>query len=273
MAARNNRKRKRRRNKGRFGFLFKFLCFLTLLTALTVGATVFFRVEVITVSGSSRYTEEEIIAATGIQMGDNLYQLNKNRLSKQVLQQLPYTKTVTIRRNLPNAITIVVTEWEAVAQVLPGTQTPTVEEGETPVEIATEPWLISVGGKLLEPAPAGSSVMTISGLTPLLPQAGDKLSVVDSEATQLSALMDLLEELETLEQLDRVSSIEMGTTQIKLRYLNRFDVKMPLNGDFHYHLRVLDESVKKINAEHGEQSTGTLDLTQKDIPLIYSASG
>jgi cell division protein FtsQ len=271
MAPRKNRKR--RRKKSRFGFLFKLLCFVTLVAALTVGATVFFRVEVIAVSGNNRYTQEEIVEASGIQMGDNLYQLNKNKLSHQILQQLPYTKTVVIRRSLPNTITILVTEWDAVAQVLPGTQVPETEEGETPAQIATEPWLISVGGKLLEPASSDSTAMTISGVTPLLPQAGGKLALVDGEETQLSALLDLLSELETLEQLDRVSSIELGDTQIKLRYLNRFDVKLPINGDFHYQLRVLEESVKKINAEHGEQATGTLDLTQKDIPLIYSASG
>ena len=45
--------------------------------ALTGGATVFFRVERVVVEGNQRYTQEEIIAAAGIQEGDNLYALNK----------------------------------------------------------------------------------------------------------------------------------------------------------------------------------------------------
>ena len=42
-AMRHNRTR--RRGRSRFGFLLKVLCVLTVLVALTVGATVFFRVE------------------------------------------------------------------------------------------------------------------------------------------------------------------------------------------------------------------------------------
>ena len=68
----SHRSRTRRRNRGRFGPLFKLLCVIAVIVALTVGATVFFRVEQVTVTGNQRYTEEEIIAASGIQLGSNL---------------------------------------------------------------------------------------------------------------------------------------------------------------------------------------------------------
>jgi cell division protein FtsQ len=234
--------------------------------ALTVGATVFFRVEIVSVTGNSRYTQEEILAATGIQMGDNLYQLNKNQLSQQVLQSLPYTRSVSIRRSLPNAILITVTEWDAVAQIVPA-QSDEIPEGET---AAQEPWLISVGGKLLEQAPADSTAMTVTGLTPLSPEAGTKLTVPEEQQTKLSALLSLLEEMESQEILSGVSEIQLGDTQIKLRYLDRFDVKLPINGDFHYQLRVLQKGVEEINKRHGEQAEGTMDLTQKDYELAFS---
>ena len=67
----SHRSRTRRKNRGRFGPLFKLLCVVAVVVALTVGATVFFRVEQVTVSGNRRYTEEEIIAASGIELGDN----------------------------------------------------------------------------------------------------------------------------------------------------------------------------------------------------------
>ena len=82
----------------------------------------------------------------------------------------------------------------------------------------------------------------------------------------------LLSALEHLEHIDRVSSMELGLTQIHLRYLDRFDVKLPLNGDFPYQLRVLEEGVKETTRRHGEQSTGSMDLTQKDYELVYSGS-
>lgn len=46
-------KRKRKRGKGRLGPLFKLLCAGAVAVALTMGATVFFQVETVAVTGNS----------------------------------------------------------------------------------------------------------------------------------------------------------------------------------------------------------------------------
>lgn len=101
------------------GPLFKLLCALAVVIALTIGATVFFQVETIAVTGNSRYTQQEVIDASGIQIGDNLYRMNKYQIGNQVLGQLPYVEKILIRRSLPSTIVITVSEWDAVAQILP----------------------------------------------------------------------------------------------------------------------------------------------------------
>ena len=108
MSRRSSRSRTRRRNRGRFGPLFKLLCVLAVIVALTGGATVFFRVETVMVTGSQRYTQEEIIAASGIQVGDNLYALNKVRIDRNIRTQLPYVGELSINRALPSTIVITV---------------------------------------------------------------------------------------------------------------------------------------------------------------------
>ena len=110
-------KRKRKRGKGRLGPLFKLLCAGAVAVALTMGATVFFQVETVAVTGNSRYSQEEIIQATGIQTGDNLFRMNKFQIAHQVLQDLPYVEEITIRRSLPSTIVITVKEWDAVARI------------------------------------------------------------------------------------------------------------------------------------------------------------
>ena len=87
-SARHNRRR--RRGRGRFGPLFKLLCAAAVVLALTVGATVFFRVETVVVTGNSRYTQEEIVAVSGIEIEDNLYAMNKFQIQQQIREQLPY---------------------------------------------------------------------------------------------------------------------------------------------------------------------------------------
>ena len=117
MSRRSSRSRTHRRNRGRFGPLFKLLCVLGVVVALTGGATVFFRVETVEVTGNQRYTQEEIVEASGIQTGDNLYALNKVRIDRRIRTRLPYVGELSINRSLPSTIRIAVTEWEAVAQV------------------------------------------------------------------------------------------------------------------------------------------------------------
>ncbi len=303
-------KRKRRRRKGRFGLLFKALCFVALAGALVFGATVFFQVETVAVTGNARYKQEEIVAAAGIQTGDNLYRLNKNEIYRQVLQKLPYIESISIRRSLPSTIVIDVTEWDAVAQILPGAagsasaartaaqedaaaQTggdtsadPGASSGdssgdkskEKPADSsekaeekpATEAWLISVGGKLLEKAPADSTAIRVSGLTALSPQAGTLMSVPEEEQYRLDALLKLLAALEELDMAQNVSSIEVDSTQVQLRYLDRFDVKLLMKDDFRYNLRVLEKGVEETDRRHGDQASGTMDLTQEDYELVYS---
>ena len=161
-------KRGRRRNRGRFSLLFKLLAGAALVAALTFGATVFFQVEHILIAGNSRYTAQEVEEASGIQLGDNLFRLNKGQISEDIRRKLPYVEELTIVRHLPSTIAIEIREWDAVASILPSSGTSTAEapaaeeaeDTELPEETGTaagEAWLISVGGRLLEPAPEDST--------------------------------------------------------------------------------------------------------------------
>lgn len=325
-------KRKRKRGKGRLGPLFKLLCAGAVAVALTMGATVFFQVETVAVTGNSRYSQEEIIKAAGIQTGDNLFRMNKFQIAHQVLQGLPYVEEITIRRSLPSTIVITVKEWDAVARVeAPGasaavqtvpqapaepvqpdssqagdTSQPDAQTGDgadqsqqepapdqsqgtgdqsaagdtsgdsstkdaqESAKPATQAWLISVGGKLLEPAPADSTAISVTGITPLSPRAGEMLVLSQEEQPKLTALLALLQGLEDHEMLADTASIALGDTHVELRYLDRFTVKLPLTGDLDYKLQALKAAVPEAEKKLGEQTTGTFDLTQESITAVYT---
>ena len=277
--SRYSRSRTRRKNRGRFGPLLKLLCVIAVGVALTVGATVFFRVETISVSGNRRYTEEDIIVASGIELGDNLYALNKVRIGRNIRTLLPYIGELSITRSLPSTIVIRVVEWEAVAQlaVPDPAQAAAVQEelaggdqSAEPAVLAQEPWLISVKSKLLEPAPADSRAIPVSGLTPIAPEAGSMLEVPESEMTRLSALLALLEALEQAEFFQQVTEIRLENTQLIVRYLDRFDVRMALDADFSYNLRLMQAVREAMEAREGPEIRGSIDLTQKNNDAVFS---
>ena len=70
--------------------------------------------------------------------------------------------------------------------------------------------------------------------------------------------------LEEMEAVDRVSSIQLSDTQVKLHYLERFEVKMPLNADFSYKLRVLEQAVAK-----AEERQYELTLKAEEVASNY----
>ena len=293
--ARNSRNRTRRRGRGRFGPLFKVLCLLALVVALTAGATVFFRVEVVSVEGNQRYTREEIVEVTGIQGGDNLYAWNKFQVADRLLQTLPYIGEVSIRRVLPSTVVITVSEWNAAARILPYAPEEAGEESgaadsssadsasgdssgdggeeEQTLSAAQEPWLISVKGKLLESAAADSQVMAVTGLTALMPQAGEQLAVPQSQQLRLDALLSLLAALDEAGMAQDVSQVELGSTWLELRYVDRFTVKMELNADFRYELQVLKAVQEDQEKKHGPQASGSIDLTQEEFQAFYDPEG
>ena len=121
---------------------------------------------------------------------------------------------------------------------------------------AGEAWLISVGGRLLEPAPEDSTALTVTGLTVLSPRQGPRWRCLRRRETRRQGLMALLAALEGRGTLEKVSSIDLSAgTEILLRYDGRFDVKLPISGDFIHKLRALEAVVEKRES----YETGTMD--------------
>ena len=83
-----------------------------------VAMTVFFRVKTISVEGSPSSTvSEELIAGMDVQMGDNLYLWNKNRVLSDLMHSFPYLESAQLRRKLPDGLVLTVTECTAAAAV------------------------------------------------------------------------------------------------------------------------------------------------------------
>ena len=238
------RKRKRRR-QGRFAPVFKLLFLVAMAAALVLGATVFFQVEHIVVTGNSRYTQQAVINATGIDLGDNLFGVSKTQVSQNIRRRLPYVQAVQVLRRLPNTVSITVTESAAAAQL----------EGEGG-------WLINASGKLLEQA-NGEQVLTVTGLTPA---AGTHLVTDEAAAFKRESLLGLLQALEERELLEQAMSIDLTRDAwIEMEFTQRFRVKLPYGADYLHKLRALEAAI----SSREEYETGIMDLTQPDYDVVF----
>lgn len=105
--------RKKRRKKRAKMVFFSLLFVLMLLTLAILSVTVFFNAEQIRVEGNSKYTIEELLETGGLKIGQNLFRLDKFEVIEK-METLPYVKEVTIKRKLPNTLTVKVVENEPV---------------------------------------------------------------------------------------------------------------------------------------------------------------
>lgn len=88
---------------------------LLLIAGAVLSLTVFFPIETIKVSGSSRYTSEEIAAASGIDIGDNLFTASEKKTEEILSKSLPYIESVSFKRSLPGTLEITVKDADEYA--------------------------------------------------------------------------------------------------------------------------------------------------------------
>lgn len=250
MAAGRQRNRQRRR-RGRFGFLYKLLSILIVFAAILVGCVVFFRVNKVEVVGNHRYSAEEVIAASGVETGDNLFLVSRPRTNSNLIQRLPYVQKASMVRRLPDTIELHVTESAAAAVV----------------EVDGIRWVIDPRGKLLEALEPGEaafaeSLPRVLGLTPVSPVVGTMISVPVEEQTNLDVLRGLLTALAARDMIGELSDFidVRATSVVYFGYGGELTVVVPMEEDLSWYAFALQRVLEKFH-QQGERVAGTLYLT------------
>lgn len=233
--------------------LFAPLSFLIICAALVFGMSVFFRVNGIEVEGNSLYSNEEIIEASGIEQGDNLFFINRFTAISRIFSKLPYVEKAVINRSLPNKLVIVVSESRAIACI-------SAEDGT---------WAIDRGCKLLSKVSGDEmrGLIRIEGLTPIAPEAGQIIAPGEAESPKVHYLSAILTQIDTLDLRDRITYIDItGISNPSFDYLGRFTVKLGSNENVEYKFQCLLSAVDALS----EGDRGTLDLSiDKRAHLTY----
>ena len=194
--------------------------------------SLFFKAEQIFVTGTSRYSQQQVLQASGIRQGGNLFLLNKHQAAASITEQLPYVESVRIRRQLPNALRIEITECTH----------PLAMEQDGVL------WLLNGSGKIIDKLQPGQgeSCPLVTGLTLTSPQL-NRLAVPDN-ADKWDTLRQLWQQLLSKDMAGSVQSIDLeDPSRITLRYLDRFDVVLKKDDDFDYRLSYLAAVIGRLD--------------------------
>lgn len=124
------KRRKRRRWIGYVAFLA-----LVLTGAAALCLAMFFRTKEIIVTGNDRYTREELVSASGIQLEQNIFSVDRERTAAQIKSVFSYLEKVEIIPVMPTTVEIRVVE--SVPQLMV-------------VNSAESYSLLSTGGRVIE---------------------------------------------------------------------------------------------------------------------------
>lgn len=209
-----------RRGRKVFRVLGRVLFTGILLVAAVVAMTVFFKVKTVSVEGAMQYSSDELIAGMDIQKGDNLYLWNKNRVLADLMRDFPYLESAQLRRKLPDALVLTVTECSAAAAVQ--------NEDNTFTYVSAE-------GKVLENNAADGGLPVVIGVK-LGAQPGDFLDT-GSDA-HIDAMLEVLKNMDAAGLLEKMSFLNLNDlTDVRIGYDKRFDIRAGAMDDLAYRLR------------------------------------
>lgn len=250
--------------------IIQLLSIAAVVLALVLCLSIFFRVEVVTVSGNKAYTAWDIMEASGIKEGDRLLTFSKARACAKIKAEKAYVDTVRIGIKLPNTVNIVIEEIDVVYAIQD-------QDGIW--------WLMTSGGKIMKQTnAAGASEYTkVLGVrlsdpvpdqqavayqnqeegtypTENVPEDENQMPIpiIVTEQQRLSAALDILQALELNEVVGEAASVDVSDlSRIELWYGTRYQVNLGENVNMDYKIACLKYTVSTLS----DYDSGELDIS------------
>ena len=240
MRAQRARRKRRRRNI----ILGVLLTVILLTVGIVLSLTVFFKISAVTVTGDEVYSTEQVVEASGITQGENLFLLKKSDTAALIEKTLPYVETADISKSLSGTITIHITAAKAVAAL---------DNGDSFT-------LLNASGKVLEDGVAAlnDGVMIV--------QANGIKSAVPGEMVAFSTEEELADMTATYEALQAAEIA--GITELDVR--DHLNIKAVYQGRITLELGAVSSLPDKTsfikaaltrNDESEPEFEGTIDFT------------
>lgn len=231
---------------------------LIVLGVLAVGIvlcmTVLFKTENIVVNvPNGFYSSEEIISASGLNMGVNIFTAGKSSAEKRLEEKFPYIKSADIYAVMPNTINIDIT-----------LSTPSYA-----VKTENVTYIANEDSKVLEVVATDDevNVAVIEGVEVNGAKAGEKLNFESAIVRESLSEMFNLAKTNGYKKITRVN-IETETTQtgkktVEIRYVydDRIVVYLGLPENISYKMLTAQTIISEKLDANGEVLTGELDVS------------
>lgn len=217
------------------------------VVAFTIGISIFFKVDTVTVTGASKYSAATIAEASAIRSGDSLLFFGRAGAAYKIKTKLPYVDTVRFRLELPGTVNIIVEEKD-VAYAVQAT------DGSW--------WMMTADGMLAEKTTSdvAENGSTIEGVILQNPKAGELAEAAQNDAQigtataadRLKVAVQILAQLERWELFAPATRIDV-TDLFALRLYCGPDYRVELgdSGSMEEKIQMLKFALPQLDGQGG----------------------
>ena len=250
--------------------LIQLVAVLAIALAVTMGLSVFFKVETVVVYGNEAYSAWAVQEAAGLEGGENLLSFGRTKACGKIKTNLPYVKSVRIGITLPDTVNIYIEEFDVSYAIQ------TIDETW---------WLITSGGKVVEQIDGGTAgkhtkilgvyldapepgqpakaleTIQVSETEAVDPQLATETTappVVTTGAGQLTAALQILTAMERNDIVGEVASVNVESlTNIVLWYGARYQVNLGDTNEIEKKISYMKQAVTQLS----DYQIGVLDVS------------
>ena len=211
------------------------LMFAVAIVAAIFVMSVFFRISDIQVKGNVHYTPEEIIRASAIEEGDNLFFFDRIAAISRALSKLPYIEDITVERRLPNKVIITVEESSALAYL----------------ELGEEQWTLDHRCKVLGKAAEGETeaLIPVVGIRPGTLMIGEQMETEDQDRVLVEYLAAVLDQIEERGLTENVTQIDFSDPDSpEFNYQDRYTVVLGVQDGLEHKFGMFVTVLEKLKA-------------------------
>lgn len=243
---RYERQRQIRKRRAKICLIFFLIILLAVGAVLSV--TVFFPIKNITAKGSKIYTPTQIIENSGIDLGDNLIVVSKNKTLNNLKSKLPFVEGVEISRSFPDTLTLKVTDAKE----------------HTCYKVGKNYYSVSKSGWVLKSYSKKPKDIMFVITDKVKCKVGNAIEFSDESVKETSkTLIDTLTNYKlSVEYVDITEKLS-----IKAKVEDRFIVNFGSSKDLESKTKHLKAMIREI----GENATGKIDLSMWSIQNTQGA--
>ena len=218
------------------------LIVVVVILLLFAGFGMLFDINEILVDGSYEHTAAEIIEASGIKKGSNLFFINTSAAENNITETFPYISFASVTRELPGTVRIAVSEGIARAAV----------------EFEGVLYLMDENCRITGKVEADDTYIKVIGLVVTEVKVGSVVTVEEKDETRLAFTQAVLNRLGDDGFSDKVTWLDVTNIgRLTFDYLGRFTVNVGSAEQLEYKMSRIDGIVLQLE----DTDTGIIDVS------------